>query len=182
MTESASQETAIVQPMDDSLYRQVTAALPKAQYSPYKLWMIGDPDEGERRHLKVLNIKAAEGGQCFSVCPELHLVAHGSDYLDTTSQMTRAIMKELGVPQGTPIAQTDIVPFDVDGNPLKSTPARKPAPELEGQAKPSDTTASPDEQIQRAPDGLFANVTEEIDLETVEDEGEDIDQIQASLF
>ncbi|OLF82024.1 hypothetical protein AWH63_10825 [Marinobacter sp. C18] len=181
MTESASHETAIVQPMDDSLYRQVTAALTKAQYSPYKLWMIGDPGEGERRHLKVLNIKV-EGGQCFSVCPELHLVAHGSDYLDTTSQMTQAIMKKLGVPQGTPIAQTDIVPFDVDGNPLRSTPAKARAPELEAQAKPSDTTASADEQIQRAPEGLFANVTEEIDLETVEDEGEDIDQIQASLF
>jgi hypothetical protein len=166
--------SAVVQPLDDSLLRQIQAAIPKAQYRPYKLWMLTNRETGDRTDLRILNIKV-NNELSFSFCPAKHLVAKGRNYLDTKAAMHIALLRELGLPDGAPVTQTDIGKFDIDGEFIKLTPPanREPASPPEPDPVPQDTGESSSK-------GLFSKVTEALNME--DDDPDPNEVIQPSLF
>ncbi|WP_286714982.1 hypothetical protein [Marinobacter sp. tcs-11] len=181
-----------VRPMDDDLRRYIENALPNAQYNPYKRWIIGPGNPATKTELLVLNIKLNDQ-EAIVACPERHLVATGSDLVETGIALAQALKIDLNRAPDTAVAATCNMPFDLDGRIIKPK-SNYSAPQPEAAAHQPDEQQTPpaeaSKEIVAEPSqpratehkethdqGLFDLVDGELDSES-----DPNDEIQPSLF
>lgn len=177
-----SQTKPTIRTMDDDLRRFIEDALPHAQYNPYKRWIIGPGNPATRTELLVLTIKLNDQ-EAIAACPERHLVATGSDYIETGIALGQALKETLNRAPDTAIAATCNMAFDLDGQVIKPAAAPRiamddipeaPAPEPEpAEAQATNST----EQANEQGSGLFDQVDGQLEGDT-----DPNDEIQPSLF
>lgn len=76
----------------------------EADGQPYRQWRTPDNDV-----YQVCLIREDNG--VLAICPEQHLVVEGTDYLETTFELSRRLMDRVGLPQGTKLSEMVLPPF-----------------------------------------------------------------------